>query len=257
VATLNGGIDASQELIRVSGTPPSSGTYFTLDSEAFVSLGTGPGPTNRDFHEDYVAVKRGVAGTTKATHSNGATLTPYYPDAPGGSGSGLPDWLAPDEINQTVDVFGGLHFNDQGTPPVGNGDVSMTLDGRTDVSTLISVTPTATNQVLLDLEAPDSQSASIAKVALNGHVRFEVQSSGTTRMVASDGSTNMLRVTSTEVEIGPTAAVYVDATVIALFGAAGTGQHVAIDDATDPASTQANVNTILQLLRDLGLIASA
>ena len=88
MATLNGGISSTSELIRVSGTPPPPGSYVTIDSEAIRINGAARGAQGRNFTRDYLAVDRGVAGTTKATHSNGATLTPYYPDAPGGTGSG-------------------------------------------------------------------------------------------------------------------------------------------------------------------------
>ena len=89
MATLNGGITSTSELIRVSGTPPAPGTYFTIDDEAFKANGATRGAQGRNFTRDYLAVDRGVAGTTKATHSNGATLTPYYPDAPGGGSGGV------------------------------------------------------------------------------------------------------------------------------------------------------------------------
>ena len=89
MATLNGGITSMSELIRISGTPPAPGTFITIDDEAMKVNGAARGADGRSFTRDYLSVDRGVAGTTKATHSNGATLTPYYPDAPGGGSGGV------------------------------------------------------------------------------------------------------------------------------------------------------------------------
>lgn len=91
MATLNGAISSTAELIRVTGTAPEPGAYFTVDSEAIRFLGTSRGATGRAFTRGYWSVDRGVAGTTKATHSNGATLTRYYPDSAsaGGGGGGV------------------------------------------------------------------------------------------------------------------------------------------------------------------------
>jgi hypothetical protein len=86
VATLNGAITADQELIRVTGAAPPPGSYLTVDSEAIRFNGATRGAQGRGFTRDYWSVDRGVAGTTKATHSNGATLAQYYPDAAGASG---------------------------------------------------------------------------------------------------------------------------------------------------------------------------
>ena len=52
-------------------------------------LGTSRGPQGRSFLRDYWSVDRAVAGTTAATHSNGATLTRYYPDAAGGGAGSI------------------------------------------------------------------------------------------------------------------------------------------------------------------------
>jgi hypothetical protein len=90
MAALAGNITADQTTIPVSGDAPTSGSYFIIGSEAILFLGTSRGPQGRAFLRSYWSVDRGVAGTTKATHSNGATLTQYYPDAAGGvGGSGV------------------------------------------------------------------------------------------------------------------------------------------------------------------------
>jgi hypothetical protein len=90
MATLTANINATQTVIPVSGSVPETGSFFTLDSEAIRFLGTSRGADGRAFLRSYWSVERGVAGTTAATHSNGATLTQYYPDAVGGvGGSGV------------------------------------------------------------------------------------------------------------------------------------------------------------------------
>jgi hypothetical protein len=81
MATLSANITASQTVIPVSGAASQTGSFFTVDSEAIRFLGTSRGPQGRSFLRDYWSVDRGVAGTTASTHSNGATLTQYYPDA--------------------------------------------------------------------------------------------------------------------------------------------------------------------------------
>jgi hypothetical protein len=86
MATLTGNISATQTVIPVSGSAPQTGSYFIVDSEAVKFLGTSRGPQGRSFFRDYWSIDRGVAGTTAATHSNGAALTQYYPDAAGGVG---------------------------------------------------------------------------------------------------------------------------------------------------------------------------
>jgi hypothetical protein len=83
MATLTANINATQTVIQVSGSAPETGSFFTLDSEAVRFLGTSRGADGRAFLRSYWSVERGVAGTTAATHSNGATLTQYYPDAAG------------------------------------------------------------------------------------------------------------------------------------------------------------------------------
>jgi hypothetical protein len=88
MATLSANINATQTVVPVSGTAPEPGSYFTLNSEAVRFLGTSRGPGGRAFLRTYWSLDRGVAGTTKATHSSGATLTQYYPDAVGSGGLG-------------------------------------------------------------------------------------------------------------------------------------------------------------------------
>lgn len=89
MATLTANISASEGVIPVSGAAPAPGSYFTVGSEAIRFLGTSRGPSGRAGTRAYWSVDRGVAGTTAATHTNGATLTQYYPDAASGGGGGV------------------------------------------------------------------------------------------------------------------------------------------------------------------------
>lgn len=128
MATLSAGISASETVIRVSGTAPAPGSYFMLDSEAIRFLGTSRGRQGRSFLRSYWSVDRGVAGTTAATHANGATLTQYYPDATSsGGGGGLP--------SQWTDG--------------GHGDVTATTDDA-------SVPLTVTGQTTINPRATDA-----------------------------------------------------------------------------------------------------
>jgi hypothetical protein len=89
MATLSANIDATQSVIPVSGTAPTTGSFLTVGSEAVRFLGTSRGPGGRAFLRTYWSVDRGVAGTTAASHSSGASLTQYYPDAATVGGSGV------------------------------------------------------------------------------------------------------------------------------------------------------------------------
>jgi hypothetical protein len=140
---LTSGIDTTQSVIPVTGTAPITGSYFTLDSEAIRFLGTSRGPDGRSFLRDYWSVDRGVAGTTAASHSGGATLTQYHPDAAGGTGSGgvnvdngtdppaaVTDFVMPGAVitDGSADLSGVLQFRLLGpftvtaaTPDLGDG----------------------------------------------------------------------------------------------------------------------------------------
>lgn len=88
MATLTSAISATATVIPVTGTAPEPGSFFTVGSENIRFLGTSRGPQGRSFRRTYWSVDRGVAGTTKATHSGGATLTQYYPESSAGGGGG-------------------------------------------------------------------------------------------------------------------------------------------------------------------------
>jgi hypothetical protein len=120
MATLTGNISASQTVIPVSGDAPQTGSFFTVDSESIQFLGTSRGPQGRSFLRDYWSVDRGVAGTTAATHSNGATLTQYYPDAAGGvggSGVTVDNGTDPPAAVTTLAAAGAVIAGDTATVP--------------------------------------------------------------------------------------------------------------------------------------------
>lgn len=133
MATLNGAISANAELIRVTGTPPPPGAYLMVDDEAIVFHGAARGAQGREFTRDWWAVERGVAGTTKATHLNGATLTQYYPEAEAsGSGAGLPSqWTDGGHGNVTATV------DDASTP--------LTIEATGDAALIVVPSDTGTN----------------------------------------------------------------------------------------------------------------
>jgi len=96
VTTLSANIDSSQTLLPISG-PLTNGTfqyplYYTVDDEAIRVIGRA--------HEETWLVDRAIAGTTAASHSSGATLTRYFPDAAGGVGT-----------EQTVRLLGPFTIN--------------------------------------------------------------------------------------------------------------------------------------------------
>lgn len=105
MATLSANINATQTVIPVSGAAPATDTYWTVGTENVRFLGTSRGPQGRSFLRSYWSVDRGIAGTTKATHLSGATLTQYYPDAASSGGSNVPDPTgAPDGQVPTTDT---------------------------------------------------------------------------------------------------------------------------------------------------------
>lgn len=75
--------------VSAAGSRSLEAGFYQLDDE-FLELPFGP-PANAPSPTDGTParfVRRGVAGSTKATHSSGAELTRYYPEAP--SEAGLP-----------------------------------------------------------------------------------------------------------------------------------------------------------------------
>jgi hypothetical protein len=85
MAELTADVTADETLLPVDEAPPGPGTYFSVDDESVRVIGSTnrvPGP------QLHWLVERGVGGTTAAAHDSGATLTRYYPEAPGGAGGG-------------------------------------------------------------------------------------------------------------------------------------------------------------------------
>jgi hypothetical protein len=82
MTTLAADLDAASGVLDASAASDWP-AFYQLDSEVVKVVGV-------DYREPTRwAVLRGEAGTTAAAHSSGATLTRYYPDAPGG-GDGIP-----------------------------------------------------------------------------------------------------------------------------------------------------------------------
>lgn len=91
MATITANISAEDSILPVSEQAPSPGAYYTIDDEAVRLLGSQLSPTQGEDRTRWL-VERAVAGTTAATHTSGATLTRYYPDAAsvgGGEGAGV------------------------------------------------------------------------------------------------------------------------------------------------------------------------
>jgi hypothetical protein len=92
VTDINDDMTSTQEWVPLSeedalATEPG---FYTIDNEYVVLAGIrmahinrGPSAANRPVGR---AAARGANGSTAATHSSGATLTQYYPDAPGATG---------------------------------------------------------------------------------------------------------------------------------------------------------------------------
>lgn len=79
MATLTADVTADAKSWNVSALPV--GDYLQVDDE-IVHVLDKQRTTNR------IRVERGYAGTTAATHSSGATLTPLYIPSTGGGGAG-------------------------------------------------------------------------------------------------------------------------------------------------------------------------
>jgi hypothetical protein len=114
MATITSNITATQTVIPVDVAVGIPDTFYTIDSEAIRLLGTSRGPDGRAFRRTYWSVDRGLAGTTAATHSSGASLTQYYPDAEGGGGGGGVVILTGNAFPPTVDDVGHFYRNGQG-----------------------------------------------------------------------------------------------------------------------------------------------
>lgn len=156
--------DATDSIaLFVTDTDGVIGQNWKVDDEIVLITGSGPrregDPSVFDWGEDKKrwTVDRAVAGTTAASHSSGATLTRYYPDAPSpDGGGGLPTgveaaltgaadpsaenvfatmadvgagasrWLGPCKVN----AFGGQIIS-TGGGDVDGGTFTLTLEGET------------------------------------------------------------------------------------------------------------------------------
>ncbi|MBV9872489.1 MAG: hypothetical protein JO214_17895 [Frankiaceae bacterium] len=122
MTTLAADIDETQTLIPVdAGLENERDVYplfCTIDAESVRVVG-------RAIETTWL-VERGVAGTTPAAHSSGATLTRYYPDAPGG-GDGIANPMT------APLVTGGQSI--QGADDPSRGGASLQLDAGADDGT--------------------------------------------------------------------------------------------------------------------------
>jgi hypothetical protein len=90
MTAINADVSADQAWLPLSQADAEAleGGTYTIDSES-IEVG---GPHLPDAKTTSIPngrwATRGFAGSTKATHTSGATLTRYYPEAPGGTGSG-------------------------------------------------------------------------------------------------------------------------------------------------------------------------
>lgn len=79
MATLAANASATQERLKVSAIP--AGDYFQIDDEIVRVI-------DKRTTQLTILVERAYAGTTAATHSSGAELTPLYVPSTGGGGGG-------------------------------------------------------------------------------------------------------------------------------------------------------------------------
>lgn len=86
MATLTANVSPSTNPLPASGPVPNG--FYTIDDEAIYVHGHGAPKPLLDPTSD-LNVTRGIAGTTAASHSSGATLTRYYPDAASGEGGAI------------------------------------------------------------------------------------------------------------------------------------------------------------------------
>jgi hypothetical protein len=93
MTAINANVSADQEWLPLSEDDSLSliSGYYTIDSEN-VKVENGPHPASSVSNPipkyNGRRAQRGVGGSTPASHTSGATLTRYYPEAPGGTGSG-------------------------------------------------------------------------------------------------------------------------------------------------------------------------
>jgi hypothetical protein len=93
MTAINANVSADQEWLPLSEDDSLSlvSGYYTIDSEN-VKVENGPHPASSVSNPipkyNGRRAQRGVGGSTAASHTSGATLTRYYPEAPGGTGSG-------------------------------------------------------------------------------------------------------------------------------------------------------------------------
>src|SRR5437870_8708720 len=80
MTTLGAALNSSAQQLRVDAAVADPADFYQIDSEVVQLL------SHRQASAAYLAgdptlwrVERGVAGTTAASHLNGATLTPLYP----------------------------------------------------------------------------------------------------------------------------------------------------------------------------------
>lgn len=86
MATITANITSSAGLIPLSA--PVDIGFYSIDSENIYVTGMSRGAEGRDFTRLSASVDRAVGGSTAASHTSGATLTRYYPDAKAGTGGG-------------------------------------------------------------------------------------------------------------------------------------------------------------------------
>ena len=94
---------ADDLLLYVDEAAPSPGAFFTIDDESIRLVGSQrPIPSQPST---IWIVERGVAGTTAATHADEATLTRYYPEAPGGGTGSVEPPLVLSNVDQTATIL--------------------------------------------------------------------------------------------------------------------------------------------------------
>ena len=88
MVAINANINASKDWLPLSEADALSlpAGYYTIDSEDVDVQGIHFTGTRTTTKANGRWVKRGYAGSTAASHTSGATLTRYYPEAPGGEG---------------------------------------------------------------------------------------------------------------------------------------------------------------------------
>lgn len=87
MSELTAAIDANDEVLNIDTLPPSP--YVQIDDEVMEIRGVKPEqiyPPTQELQPPTIRVRRGVGGTTAASHADGATLEPVY--GLGGSGGG-------------------------------------------------------------------------------------------------------------------------------------------------------------------------